>query len=311
MIVPDPIFIFLNGDFNPPADMTPFPSPSSLVIAVDGGAAHCLKLGWPIHVLIGDMDSLAKATLKKVKKANKDLEIVLYNIDKDQTDFDLTLEYIIKKYPNFGRIEVYGSLGGRWDMTVSNLLLPYSERYLTPIRNSRLSKGQTLAPPIMTFRDGYWSVLLLTGPGWTVLNPMPGTRRVSLIPISPRVNRVRLSGDFKYALNDEDLQVGMTKGISNELGPEGGSVFIGSGQLMVTVSHVLVPGPVFKKTPEVLLGFKAPATKSSKSPATTKKAPSAKSPTKKASEDSPKTAAKTPVKAVPKAPTKSSAKKPG
>ncbi|MDR3134758.1 MAG: thiamine diphosphokinase [Deltaproteobacteria bacterium] len=249
---PDLIYVFLNGVFNQPVDLPPYPAESSLVVAVDGGALHCQKLGWPIHALIGDMDSLPAPTLKRIRKANSDLELFVHEAEKDQTDFELALDYLTKKYTSLGRIEVMGSLGGRWDMTIANLLLPYSERFLGTIRQSRLMKGQTLAPPIVTFRDGLWEIFLLSGPGWTVINPIPIARRVSLIPVTEKVTKVRLSGDFKYPLNEEDLFFGRTRGISNELGPNGGSVFVSGGLVIVTVSPLLEPGPVFKKPPEPL-----------------------------------------------------------
>ncbi|MDR0620844.1 MAG: thiamine diphosphokinase [Deltaproteobacteria bacterium] len=265
------IYIFLNGEFNQPVDLPPYPGQSTLVVAVDGGAVHCLKLGWPIHVLIGDLDSLPKNTLSKAKKANKDMETILFGTDKDQTDFELALDYVTSKFPSHGRIEVLGSLGGRWDMTLSNLILPFSDRHLAPLRQASLPKGHALASPLVTFRDGYWVITLLSGPGWTVINPMPIDRRVSLIPISPTVTKVRLSGDFKYPLDDDELVFGLTRGISNELGPHGGSVFIGTGLLIVTVSPLLMPGPIFKKAPEAAITWKTPSGRA-KSP---KKAPSA------------------------------------
>jgi thiamine pyrophosphokinase len=229
--------------------------------------------------LIGDLDSLPKATLTRVKKANPDLEMIVVQAEKDQTDFELALEYITTKYTNYGRIEVLGSLGGRWDMTISNLLLPFSESYLTPIRQSRLLKGQTLAPPVVIFRDAHWDIFLLSGPGWVVLNPLPIYRRVSLIPISPRVSKVRLSGDFKYPLNDEDLVLGLTRGVSNEMGPAGGNVFVGSGLLIVTVSPLLGPALSFKPAPSQALGWKAIPKKQKSSPASK---PSTKATNKKA-----------------------------
>ncbi|MDR2366757.1 MAG: thiamine diphosphokinase, partial [Deltaproteobacteria bacterium] len=258
---PDLVYIFLNGDFNPPVDLPPYPNQSTLIVAVDGGATNCLKLGWPIHVLIGDLDSLPKATFKRAQKNNPEMEVAIFAVEKDETDFELALQYVLNKYANFGRIEVLGALGGRVDMTLSNLLLPYSERYLTPIRQSRLQKGQTLAPPIVTFRDGYWTVLLLSGPGWAVLPPFPVSRRISLIPMSPKASKVRLTGDFKYPLNDEDLFLGLTKGVSNELGPKGGTVFLGAGLMILTISPLLKPGLGFKKTPEPVLAWKNPSDK--------------------------------------------------
>jgi hypothetical protein len=87
---------------------------------------------------------------------------------------------------------------------------------------------------------------------------MPTVRRVSLIPLSPRVTKVRLTGDFKYPLNDEDLLLGLTRGLSNELGPDGGNIFLTSGQLIVTVSPLHESGPGFKKKPEAMLTWKGP-----------------------------------------------------
>ncbi|MDR1677273.1 MAG: thiamine diphosphokinase, partial [Deltaproteobacteria bacterium] len=165
---PDLIYIFLNGQFTPPLDLPAYPSDSTIVVAVDGGAVHCQKIGWPIHYLIGDLDSLTKLALKRIKKDNPNLETMTFPPEKDQTDFELALDFLVTKFPNFGRIEVLGALGGRWDMTVSNLLLPFSDRFVRPIRQSRMLKGQTLSPPVVTFRDGQWEVLSLSGPGWAI-----------------------------------------------------------------------------------------------------------------------------------------------
>ncbi|MDR1110816.1 MAG: thiamine diphosphokinase [Deltaproteobacteria bacterium] len=258
MPAPDVIYIVLNGKFIRPPDLPVHPGASSVVVAVDGGAAHCLKLGWPVDVLIGDLDSLPKATLRRVMRANPGMELQVHDPDKDETDFELALGLVAGKYRGSGRIEVLGALGGRWDMTLSNLILPLSDRFLSPMRKARLLRGQASSPPLASFRDGPWSLFLLSGPAWLPINPGQGSRRVSLVPLSPRVSRIRLDGCFRYPLDDEDLVLGQTRGVSNELGPGGGNVFLAAGHLLVSVSPLDEDGPAPKKGPSPVLAWKTP-----------------------------------------------------
>jgi thiamine pyrophosphokinase len=219
-------YLFLNGLFTPPPDFPTRAPSGSLVVAVDGGAKHCLKLGWKIDVLLGDFDSLAPKTISQIKRANPALEVFRYQADKDETDFELALSLIKQRPPKrLERLEVLGALGGRWDMTIANLT--------TPLAGSVLGRTEGLK---ILFRDARWDIFVLTGPISLKIPKAKILRRFSLIPLTPVISGVRLTGDFKYPLDGDDLLFGFTRGLSNELGLKGGCLSFEKGFLMLTVS---------------------------------------------------------------------------
>ena len=62
------------------------------IIAVDSGVEHLFKLSLDPTTLIGDLDSISENSLDKVKKNGVD--IIAFNSNKDQTDFELALNYL-------------------------------------------------------------------------------------------------------------------------------------------------------------------------------------------------------------------------
>ena len=62
------------------------------IIAVDSGVEHLFKLSLNPNTLIGDLDSISEKSLDKVKKNGVD--IIAFNSNKDQTDFELALNYL-------------------------------------------------------------------------------------------------------------------------------------------------------------------------------------------------------------------------
>ena len=62
------------------------------IIAVDSGVEHIFKLSLDPNTLIGDLDSISENSLDKVKKNGVD--IIAFNSNKDQTDFELALNYL-------------------------------------------------------------------------------------------------------------------------------------------------------------------------------------------------------------------------
>lgn len=62
------------------------------IIAVDSGVEHLFKLSLDPNTLIGDLDSISEKSLDKVKKNGVD--IIAFNSNKDQTDFELALNYL-------------------------------------------------------------------------------------------------------------------------------------------------------------------------------------------------------------------------
>lgn len=206
-------YIFLNGDFVKPSGFWPQePGPDEVVIAVDGGAKHALDLGWRPQWLIGDLDSLAPEFQKRL--AGLGAEIEKYPAEKNEIDFELALN--LAQRLGCGRAELLGALGGRWDMTLANLLLP----------SAGLWNGLELC-----FRHGEWSFLVLNGPAELTLKGRPGDL-ISLLPLGSEVADIHLDG-CRYPLQGESLKLGLSRGLSNELTAAEAYLSFSSGCLML------------------------------------------------------------------------------
>ncbi len=190
-------YIFLNGDFEKPLrDWPSMPGEGDLVLAADGGGRHARALGWPLHALVGDMDSLEPALQAEFE--NKEVEIHRHPADKDETDFELAMKLARRK--GYNDMEVLGALGGRWDMCFGNLFLPRSCAW----GSSRIR-----------FRHGGWSFWLISGPAEFVEEGRPEDL-LSLLPVGDDARGVSLSG-CQYPLYDEVLRAGFTRGLSNKM----------------------------------------------------------------------------------------------
>ena len=227
------VFILLNGPFAKPRDLPKAPPSGALVVAVDGGAVHVLAIGWPVDILLGDFDSLPSKVMDILKKRHPFLKIETFPKDKDETDFELALRLLDPMSETFSKITILGGLGGRWDMTLANLLSPLAS-------NLKLLTGSGGSEVV--FREGDWSLHLISGPGSLRLSASPEPRRVSLIPIRGEAMGASLTGDFKYPLSGGTLAENLTRGLSNELGPSGGAISIESGTLIITVSPLADEG---------------------------------------------------------------------
>jgi len=203
-------YIFLGGDFEPPLKWPARPGPADLVVGADGGGRHPAALGWPVHVLVGDFDSLDEGLLAAL--ASEGAEIFRHPAAKDEIDFELALDLV----RGFADIDVLGALGGRWDMTLGNLFLP---------------ARPDLAGLRVRFLHGPWSLFVLQGPAEFTIEGSPGDL-LSLLPLGAEVRGISLSG-CRYPLTRETLSAGRSRGLSNEMtGPSAGLGF-DSGTLIV------------------------------------------------------------------------------
>ncbi|MDR1395350.1 MAG: hypothetical protein LBK52_04175, partial [Deltaproteobacteria bacterium] len=121
-------------------------------MAADGGARHLVQLGWPAHILAGDMDSCRPETVQSLPKAQGYRQLI-YPREKDEIDFEILLALALEKLEAGGEITVLGALGGRWDMTAANLWVPFADKYLKLWPRSRI-----------TFRTAETDIFGLQGP---------------------------------------------------------------------------------------------------------------------------------------------------
>jgi thiamine pyrophosphokinase len=206
-------YIFLNGDFEKPRQNWPeAPAADDLVIAADGGGRHAATLGWPVHCLVGDFDSLAPELLAGYQQTGTYVEV--HPADKDEIDFELALALARRR--NFRNLEVLGALGGRWDMSLGNLFLPRADDW----------DGLHVR-----FRHGPWSIMTVPGPAELTLSGQPGDL-LSLLPLGQDVRGATLRGG-RYPLAGETLRAGLSRGLSNRFEQAEVSLSFASGTLMI------------------------------------------------------------------------------
>ena len=180
------------------------------VVAADGGARTALDFGLRPDVVIGDLDSLAAATLVELKRASVPIET--YPRDKDATDGQLAVERALAEHPS--RLLLLGFLGGpRLDQLLANVLA--------------LSRVET--PAVLL--DEYNECVLLRPDNEHVWHPEPG-ELISLVPIGGAARGVRTRG-LRWALDGDRLAFGDTRGVSNEAVAEEACVTIDGGLLLV------------------------------------------------------------------------------
>jgi thiamine pyrophosphokinase len=208
------IIIFANGELADLNKARAILQEDDYIICADGGTRHALALDLKPDLIIGDMDSVEKADLKKLR--GEGVSIELYPQDKNETDLELAINRAIELESK--SIIIVAAVGGRIDQTLGNIALLSDARLST--FEIRLNDG---VEEIFFCRD---KVEVHGGSGDIV----------SLIPWGEPVHHIQTRG-LKWALNDETLHSNETRGISNEMLPDVASIKIGSGLLLVTHKH--------------------------------------------------------------------------
>jgi len=99
------------------------------IIAVDSGIEHLFNLSLDPNTLIGDLDSISKKSLDEVKKNG--VKILAFNSNKDQTDFELALNYLEEAEKS--KVYIIGGESGEIDHLISIFLLIPSKSFFENI----------------------------------------------------------------------------------------------------------------------------------------------------------------------------------
>lgn len=183
---------------------------AGLVIAADGGSHHADVLGLRVDVLIGDFDSINPAHRTRLEAAGTRLEA--RPPDKDETDLELALLYAA--HQGADPIIVLGTLGGRLDMTLANLLL--------------LSHPALSALRVEIWHD--WQTAWLIRPPGDTVQGQPGDT-LSLIPLGADAIGVT-THHLKFPLHHETLASGPARGVSNVMAAPTARVELKAGLLL-------------------------------------------------------------------------------
>lgn len=190
------------------------PEGDDVLIAADGGLRHCLDLGLQPAILIGDMDSIDTRDLDALEPG--DTQILRYPTQKDFTDLELALQHALKLGAD--EIIIVAALGARWDQTIANMLLPAS----FPSVKIRLI-------------DGSQEIHYIRAGEKLEIHGRPGDM-VSLIPLAGKAHGITTE-HLEYPLRGGALTFGSTRGISNVLLEETGTISISGGLLLCIVIH--------------------------------------------------------------------------
>ena len=118
-----------------------------------------------------------------------------------------------------GNPNIYGAIGGRLDMTLSNMIL--------------LAHPALKIPAALIC--GAEEVRLLRAGDSLTISGQPGDT-VSLIPLQPGSSNVTTSG-LKYKLEGEGLEYSYTRGISNSMIEKQARITLESGLMAVVQIH--------------------------------------------------------------------------
>jgi thiamine pyrophosphokinase len=201
--------IFANGRLPDLAVAKSLLRPEDVLFAADAGASYILGMGLLPHTVVGDLDSLPAKDLKKLIRA--DVRLVRQPQDKDLTDLELTINCALAA--GHRSLLIMAALGGRLDMTLSNLGL--------------LTRPDLLQLDI-SLDDGVEQVVLvkhdihLTGKAGDI---------VSLLPWAGVVEGVTTSG-LRWPLSNECLEPHQTRPVSNEMLADEAVIRIESGLLL-------------------------------------------------------------------------------
>lgn len=203
------VLIFANGDLDNIDWVHPYLRAATAVIAADGGTNHLYRLDHLPDVVVGDLDSISYQARHWLQDAGVPLQQV--SEDKDETDLELALLYAVDHYA--GDILLFAAIGGRLDQTLANILL---------LAHPALADRRI---ELVTPHERAWLVTSDT----EIHGEIGDT--ISLIPFGGHV-WVQSTSGLNWPLNNEQLDFGLARGVSNTLSAPVAAVSISSGTLL-------------------------------------------------------------------------------
>jgi thiamine pyrophosphokinase len=199
----------------PPRGMAPGPHDS--VIAADYGAHTARVWGWPVHLLVGDLDSLPPHETETLRAQG--IPVITAPQAKDETDLELALAHALDEGAR--EIVICAALGGRTDHLLANVLL-LAHPALTGVQ-AMIADGPVTIRLMRAESEGATSYLELEGATDDLL---------SLLPVGGDAAGVSTRG-LAYPLRDETLYLGHARGVSNVFESATAGVWLREGLLLV------------------------------------------------------------------------------
>ncbi len=204
--------VLAGGDPVEPGLRTLLPD-GAVVVAADSGVHQGELLGLHVDYVVGDLDSADPAAVERARAAGAVIE--RHRVDKDATDLELAFD--VARDRGVQRITVVGGAGGRLDHFLANVALLGAARFADLELDARLG-------------DAYVVVAQGGRPPHEIAGA-PGSL-VTLIAVGGDASGITTSG-LLYPLQGGTLRPGTTRGVSNVLVGERGSVVFDRGTLLV------------------------------------------------------------------------------
>ena len=186
------------------------------IIAVDRGLEALYQLQIIPNHVVGDFDSVAPEILTFYKKQPQ-IVFHKYNAEKDNTDTDIALKLALQLKSS--KIIILGALGKRMDHAIANI---------------HILKDALEANISCQIIDEHNRIYLINKE-ITLKKDEAYGNYVSLIPLTSIVEGLTLTG-FKYPLDNYDLPIGTSLGVSNEIVEDIAKIKMKKGILIVIES---------------------------------------------------------------------------
>lgn len=184
-------------------------------VAVDSGAKVFFENKILPNLLVGDLDSIDKESLKYFKENN--IKIDKYPCEKDLTDLEIGLNSLINN--GCDKLYALGTIGSRIDHSVANIMIlkkMYDLGYNCYMINDKNRVQYIEANKEVSIKKDY--------------------ENISIIPLSEKGINVTLIG-FYYTITDYEMELGSTTGISNYLVKDFGTIKLNRGRALIIESN--------------------------------------------------------------------------
>ena len=188
-----------------PLELGPLPD-AEMVIAADEGIDNARQLGMPVDLLVGDLDSASDGSEAFAGSVQR------HPVDKDQTDLELALAAALAA--GMKSVTVVGTMAGRVDHALGNLLLLTADRWQALRIDARIDSARAWGVRDRVVVDGAPDELL------------------SLMAIGGPATGVSTSG-LAWPLDSALLESGPGLGLSNRMTGPTAKLSVQQGVLLV------------------------------------------------------------------------------
>ena len=178
------------------------------VIAADSGLDQAFRLGISPDLVIGDMDSVTAEALARAEATGVTIE--RHPVDKDASDLELAIDAAATA--GYQQATIIGGTGGRIAHTFANALLLLKERTIA-------LDWKTSQATVTALRRGRSGTFHRTDGSLLSVLAIGGTAECA-------------STGLRWSLDDVALDVGSTRGVSNEITTAAATVSVIRGQVL-------------------------------------------------------------------------------